>query len=45
MWNVECLGGNAAPVLDEDIVSHYRKIYYEPLDCITNAITDHFDNI
>ena len=39
----ERLGGNAAPVFDEDILSYYRKICYEDLDCITNAITDHFD--
>ena len=39
----ECLGGNAAPEFDEDIVSYYRKIYYEALDIITNPITDHFD--
>ena len=42
---MECLGGIAAPVFDEDIVSHYRQTYYELLDCITNAITDRFDNI
>ena len=39
----ECLGGNTAPEFDEDIVSYYRKIYYEALDIITNPITDHFD--
>ena len=39
----ECLGGNAAPEFDEEIVSYYRKIYYEAPDCITNAIIDRFD--
>ena len=39
----ECLGGNGTPEFHEDIVSYYRKIYYEALDCITNATTDHFD--
>ena len=34
---------NAAPEFNEDIVSYYRKIYYEASDCITNAITDRFD--
>ena len=36
------LGGNAAPEFDEDIVSYYRKFYYEALDCINNAVTDRF---
>ena len=39
----ECLGGNAAPEFDEDIVPSYRKVYYEAPDCITNAIIDCFD--
>ena len=39
----ECLRKNAAPQFDEDTVSYYRKIYNEVLDCITNNITDHFD--
>ena len=37
----ECLGGNIAPEFYEEIVSYYRKVYYEALDGITNAITDH----
>ena len=39
----ECLGGSAAPEFEDDVVSHYRKIYYESLDCIINAIEDRFD--
>ena len=39
----ECFGGNAAPEFEEDIVSYCRKICYEALDCVTNAITDPFD--
>ena len=34
----EYLGGNTAPEFGEDIVFYYRKIYYEALDSITNAI-------
>ena len=30
-----------APEFYEEIVSYYRKVYYEALDGITNAITDH----
>ena len=33
----EYLRGNAAPEFDKDIVSYYRKIYHEALDCITNS--------
>ena len=36
----ECLGGSAAPEFDDDVVSHYRKIYYESLDYIINATED-----
>ena len=39
----ECLGGSATPEFDDDVVSHNRKIYYEALDCIINAIEDRFD--
>ena len=39
----ECLGGSATPEFDDDVVSHYRKIYCEALDCIINAIEDRFD--
>ena len=39
----EHLRENAAPKFDKDNVSYYRKIYYEALDCIAKAITDHFD--
>ena len=39
----ECVGGNALPEFEEDIISYYRKIYYEAPDCITNAILDRFD--
>ena len=39
----ECLGGNATPESDKHIVSYNRKVYYEALDYITNAIMDRFD--
>ena len=39
----ECLGESPAPEFDDDVVSHYRKIYYESLDCIINAVEDRFD--
>ena len=39
----ECLGGSATPEFDDDVVSHNRKIYYEALGCIINAIEDRFD--
>ena len=39
----KCLAENAATEFHEDSVSYYRKIYCEDLDCITNAITDHYD--
>ena len=40
----ECLGVSAAPEFDDDVVSHYRKIYYESLGCIINAIEDRLDH-
>ena len=39
----ECFGGNAVLEFEEDIVSYCRKICYEALYCVTNAITDPFD--
>ena len=39
----QCLGGSATPEFDGDMVSHYRKTYYESLDCIINAIEHRFD--
>ena len=39
----ECLGGSAAPEFNDDVVSHYRKIYYKSLGCIINAIEDWFN--
>ena len=39
----QCLGASAVPEFDDDVLSHYRKIYYESLDCIINAIEDRFD--
>ena len=39
----ECFGGNAVLEFEEDIVSYSRKICYEALYCVTNAITDPFD--
>ena len=39
----ECLGGGAEPEFEKDVVSHYRKIYYDSLDCIINAIKDQFN--
>ena len=38
----EYLGASATPDFDDD-VSHYRKVYYESLDCIINVIEDRFD--
>ena len=38
----EFLGGSATPEFDDDVVSHYRKIYYEALGCIINVIEDRF---
>ena len=40
----ECLGGSAAPEFVDDVVSYYRKIYYESLGCIINAIEDRLDH-
>ena len=39
----ECLGGSAAPEFDDDVVSDYRRIQYESLDCIINANEDRYD--
>ena len=36
-------GLSAAPEYDNDVVSYYRKIYYQSLSCIINAIEDRFD--
>ena len=40
----ECLGGNAATEFDKGLVSYYRKIYCEPLDCIANVAAGGFDH-
>ena len=37
------LGGSATPEFHDDVVFHYRKIYYDSLHCIINAIEDRFD--
>ena len=34
---------SVAPEFDDNVVSYYRKMYYESLDCIINAIEDQFD--
>ena len=39
----EFFGGNAAPEYTHYVISHYRRIYFESLDCIINAIEDRFD--
>ena len=39
----ELLGGNAAPEYANDVTSYYRRIYFETLDCISNAMEDRFD--
>lgn len=39
----DCFGGKAAPEYLNDAVSYYRRIYYESLDQIVNAIKDRFD--
>ena len=36
----EFLGGGAALEFNDDVVSHNRKINYESLDCIINAMKD-----
>ena len=33
----------AAPEFSADVKSHYRRIYFESLDCIVSAIRDRFD--
>lgn len=35
--------GKAAPEFPADVTSHYRRIYFESLDCIISAIRDRFD--
>ena len=35
--------GKAAPEFPADVISHYRGIYFESLDCIISAIRDRFD--
>ena len=35
--------GKAAPEFPADIISHYRRIYFESLDCIISAIRDRLD--
>ena len=35
--------GKAAPEFPADVISHYRRIYFESLDCIISAIRDRFD--
>ena len=35
--------GKAAPEFPADVISHYRRIYFELLDCIISAIRDRFD--
>ena len=39
----EIFCGNAALEYANDVTSYYRRIYFEPLDCISNAIEDRFD--
>ena len=35
--------GKAAPEFPADVMSHYRRIYFESLDCIISVIRDRFD--
>ena len=35
--------GKAAPEFPVDVISHYRRIYFESLDCIISAIRDRLD--
>ena len=35
--------GKAAPEFSADVISQYRRIYFESLDCIISAIRDRFD--
>ena len=37
---VEFFGGKRAPEYANDVISHYRRIYFESLDSIINAIED-----
>ena len=39
----EFQSGNAAPEYANYVVSHYRRIYFETLDCIINVIEDRSD--
>ena len=39
----EFFGGKAAPKYTNDVISQYRRIYFESLDCIINDIEDLFD--
>ena len=39
----ECLEESTEPEFDDNVVSHFKKVYYETLDCIINAIEDRFD--
>ena len=39
----EFFGRKAAPKYGNDVILHYRTIYFESLDCIINAIEDRFD--
>ena len=35
--------GKEPPEFPADVASHYRRIYFESLDCIISAIRDRFD--
>ena len=37
--------GKAAPEFPADVISHYRRIYFESLDCIISAIRDRFGGL
>ena len=39
----ELFGGKAAPEYSDDVISHYRRKYFESLDCIIYAIENQFD--
>ena len=39
----EFFGGKASSEYANDVISRYRRIYFESLDCIINATEDLFD--
>ena len=40
---IKYFGEKPAPEYANDVISDYRRIYFESLDCVINAIEDRFD--